>query len=155
MRRRPLFFHRSYAELRLEVRTVPGASDAKLREDLASFLALRTYILHQEMYNLRRHREGSSMTGMPDRKLTMKELFPLKRPPKPPRETARIRQGLSVRVDAGLLKAFQAACKTHKLRSSDLMETILWNALGEPPLSFEPEFRGHCRDSCVSEGTDE
>ena len=76
----------------------------------------------------------------------MNELLPLRRPPKPPRETARMRQGLSVRVDAGLLKAFLAACKNHKLKSSDLMETILWNALGEPPMSFEPEFLGEAHD---------
>jgi hypothetical protein len=65
----------------------------------------------------------------------------LKRPPEPPRETARIRQGMSVRVDAGLVKAFQDACKRQHVKSSELMESILWNALGQPPMSFEPEFR--------------
>jgi hypothetical protein len=72
----------------------------------------------------------------------MSDLVVLKRPPGPPRETARTRQGMSVRVDAGLVKAFQDACKRHNIKSSDLMESILWNALGEPPMSFEPEFRG-------------
>jgi hypothetical protein len=84
----------------------------------------------------------------------MNEPLPLKLPPKPPRETARTRQGLSVRVDAGLLKAFQAACKRHKLKSSDLMETILWNALGEPPMSFEPGFRGQADAKLSSESLD-
>lgn len=71
----------------------------------------------------------------------MSNLVLLKRAPEPPRETARLRQGLSVRVDAGLVRAFQAACKRHNRKPSELMETILWNALGEPPMSFEPGFQ--------------
>jgi hypothetical protein len=71
----------------------------------------------------------------------MSNFFVIKPAPKPPRETARIRQGLSVRVDAGLAKAFREACKRDSLRPSDLMERILWNALGEPPMSFETGFR--------------
>ncbi len=72
----------------------------------------------------------------------MGDLVFLKHPPQPVRETARTRQGLSVRVDAGLVNAFGEACKRHNLKPSELMETILWNALGEPPMSFEPGFRG-------------
>ena len=71
----------------------------------------------------------------------MSDLFLLKRPPKPPRETARMRQGLSIRVDAGLIKVFREACKRYNVKSSELMEIILWNALEEPPLSFESGFR--------------
>ncbi len=62
------------------------------------------------------------------------------RPPAPPRETARIRQALSVRVDAGLVRAFLDTCDRLGLRQSEMMEMVLWNALGKPPLSFEPEF---------------
>jgi len=70
----------------------------------------------------------------------MKALAVFKRPPEPARETARTRQGMSVRVDAGLLRAFHEACKHHGLKPSELMEIILWNALDEPPLSFEAGF---------------
>jgi antitoxin component of RelBE/YafQ-DinJ toxin-antitoxin module len=59
-----------------------------------------------------------------------------------------------VRVDAGLLKAFQAACKQYNLKTSDLMEAILWNALGEPPMSFEPGFREQDSASYVPKGPD-
>jgi hypothetical protein len=62
------------------------------------------------------------------------------RPPAPPRETARIRHALSVRVDAGLVRAFYEACKRFELRHSEMMEIILWNALERPPLSYEPEY---------------
>jgi antitoxin component of RelBE/YafQ-DinJ toxin-antitoxin module len=64
-------------------------------------------------------------------------LINLKRPPAPPRETARTRQALPLRVDAGLVRAFHEACKRLGLKQSELIEMILWNALGEPPLSFE------------------
>lgn len=70
----------------------------------------------------------------------------LKRPPEPPRETARVRQGLSVRVDSGILRAFDETCKRHGLKSSQLMEIILWNALGEPPMSFESGCQHRGRD---------
>jgi len=70
----------------------------------------------------------------------MSNLAILKRPPDPPRETARMRQGLSVRVDAGLVRAFRDTSKRLNLKSSDLMEMILWNALGGPPMSYEPGF---------------
>lgn len=73
----------------------------------------------------------------------MSDLIRMKHPPKPVRETARMRQGMSVRVDAGLLKAFHAVRKRHGLKTSDLMELILWNALGEPRMSFEPGFYDH------------
>jgi hypothetical protein len=72
----------------------------------------------------------------------MSDLVSLRHPPQPLRETARMRQGLSVRVDAGLVAAFGEACKRRNLKPSELMETILWNTLGEPPMSFEPGFRG-------------
>lgn len=71
----------------------------------------------------------------------MSDVVLLERPPEPPRESARMRQGLSVRVDAGLLKSFHETCKRLGLRKSELMEFILWNALGRPPMSFEPGFR--------------
>ncbi|MGO9571142.1 MAG: hypothetical protein ACLP5H_26755 [Desulfomonilaceae bacterium] len=67
----------------------------------------------------------------------------LKRPPAPPRETARTRQALSVRVDAGLVSAFHETRKRLGLGQSEMMEIILWNALDEPPLSFEPEYAEH------------
>ena len=69
----------------------------------------------------------------------------LKRPPAPPRETARTRQALSVRVDAGLVSAFHETRKRLGLGQSEMMETILWNALDEPPLSFEPEYAKHMK----------
>ncbi len=75
----------------------------------------------------------------------MTDLVFLRHPPQPVRETARMRQGLSVRVDAGLVKAFGEACKRHNLKPSELMETILWNALGEPSMSFEPSFRAQAQ----------
>ena len=70
----------------------------------------------------------------------MSDLIVLKRPPKPARETARYRQGMSVRVDAGLLKAFHEARKKHGFKVSEFMELILWNTLGEPRMSFEAGF---------------
>ncbi len=70
----------------------------------------------------------------------MKYPVPFERPPAPPRETARIRQALSVRVDAGLVRAFYEICKRFELRHSEMMEIILWNALEKPPLSYEPDF---------------
>ncbi|AFM23462.1 hypothetical protein [Desulfomonile tiedjei] len=68
-------------------------------------------------------------------------------PPAPPRETARIRQALSVRVDAGLVRAFYEACKRYELRHSEMMEIILWNALEKPPLSYQPESGASKEDS--------
>jgi hypothetical protein len=65
----------------------------------------------------------------------------LERPPKPPRETARTRQALPLRVDAGLVRAFHETCKRLGIKPSDMMEIILWNALERPPLSYEPEYR--------------
>lgn len=77
----------------------------------------------------------------------MSDLTTLKHPPKPNRETARTRQGMSVRVDAGLLRAFREACKRHGFKASDLMELILWNALSEPYMSFEAGFRDQQQQS--------
>jgi hypothetical protein len=70
----------------------------------------------------------------------MSDLVFRKRPPEPLRESERLRQGLSVRVDAGLIQALHEACKKHNLKWGELMEIILWNALGEPPMSYEPGF---------------
>jgi hypothetical protein len=78
---------------------------------------------------------------------SMKHPVAFERPPAPPRETARIRQTLSVRVDAGLVRAFYETCKRFELRHSEMMEIILWNALEKPPLSYEPEFAASIRDS--------
>lgn len=77
----------------------------------------------------------------------MKYPVPFERPPAPPRETARTRQALSVRVDAGLVRAFYETCKRFELRHSEMMEIILWNALEKPPLSYESEFAAPVRDS--------
>jgi hypothetical protein len=70
----------------------------------------------------------------------MNNLSLLKRPPAPPRETARIRQALSARVDAGIVSAFHETRKRLGLGQSEMMETILWNVLGKPPMSFEQGF---------------
>ncbi len=75
----------------------------------------------------------------------MSNTITLPRPPTPPRETARTRQALSVRVDAGLVSAFHETRKRLGLGQSALMEIILWNILDKPPLSFEPEFAEHGR----------
>jgi hypothetical protein len=83
----------------------------------------------------------------------MNSRITLEHPPKPPRETARIRQALPLRVDAGLVRAFQDTCKRLGLGRSELMEIILWNALERPPLSYEPQYReqghatGHGQDT--------
>lgn len=71
----------------------------------------------------------------------MREIVPLRRPPTPPRGAVGTKQTLSLRVDAGIVKAFHEAAKNLGVRPSALMETILWNALGAPPMSFEPEFK--------------
>ena len=70
----------------------------------------------------------------------MKNLTALSRPPAPPRETARTRQALPVRVDAGLVSAFHETRKRLGLGQSELMEIILWNILDKPLLSFQPEY---------------
>lgn len=70
----------------------------------------------------------------------MNNRITFERPPAPPRETARIRQALSLRVDAGLIRAFYETCKQFGLRQSEMMEIILWNALDRPVLSYESEF---------------
>ncbi len=70
----------------------------------------------------------------------MNNSIALKRPPAPPRETARTRQALPVRVDAGLVSAFHEIRKSLGLGQSEMMEIILWNVLGRPPLSFEPGY---------------
>jgi len=81
----------------------------------------------------------------------MGDLVILSHPPQPLRETARMRQGLSVRVDAGLVKAFVEACERHNLTRSELMEAILWNALGKPRLSFEPGFHAQLQGRLPTE----
>lgn len=81
----------------------------------------------------------------------MKDSIPFDRPPTPPRETARIRQTLSVRVDAGLVRAFYETCKRYELRHSEMMEIILWNALEKPSMSYEPEFAAFPKDTEKSE----
>jgi hypothetical protein len=75
-----------------------------------------------------------------DRRESMGVMVNLESPPAPPRETARIRQTLSVRVDAGLVRAFYETCKQSQLRHSEMMEIILWNALNKPPMSYEPAY---------------
>ena len=70
----------------------------------------------------------------------MKDTPAFTRPPLPPRETARTRRALPVRIDAGLVSAFHETRKRLGLGQSEMMEIILWNALDKPPLSFEPEY---------------
>jgi antitoxin component of RelBE/YafQ-DinJ toxin-antitoxin module len=77
------------------------------------------------------------------------------RPPAPPRETARTRQALSVRVDAGLVRAFYDTCDRLGIRHSEMMEIILWNALDKPTMSFEPGFLPRPKNRKHSEGDGE
>jgi hypothetical protein len=74
------------------------------------------------------------------RRISMNNPISLERPPKPPRDTARTRQALPLRVDAGLVRAFHETSKRLGVKPSEMMEIILWNALDRPPLSFEPEY---------------
>jgi hypothetical protein len=85
----------------------------------------------------------------------MNNLSLFTRPPAPPRETARIRQALSVRVDAGIVAAFHETRKRLGLGQSEMMETILWNVLGKPPMSFEQGFLSRPKGTTEGRKSDE
>jgi len=44
---------------------------------------------------------------------------------------------LGVTVDSGIMKAFEAERKKRRVSASELMDALLWNALGKPPMSFD------------------
>lgn len=85
----------------------------------------------------------------------MNQTIAFSRPPAPPRETARTRQTLSVRVDAGLARAFYDTCERLGIRHSEMMEIILWNALDRPTMSFEQGFVPRLKKTKLAKGDGE